>query len=162
MTLTSFSCAGRFTEYDVRYVSVSSVSGSLPYPTYATLNDQQISRFYKKELGADWDRTFVIWVGPNDAEMPAQARKEKGAYRDGPLADTLSTNIYILYVHIIDVSGYVFGGPRLMRAIVSSIKLSIYSHVAMQLCSSRGASLSRERTFPTPPCYTGRSWPGAN
>jgi hypothetical protein len=78
-----------FTEYDVRYFSLSSGSRSLPYRTYATLNDQQISRFYEKELGADWDRTFVIWVGPNDAEMPAQARKEKGAYRDGSLAEHL-------------------------------------------------------------------------
>lgn len=58
---------------------MSSCSRSIPYRVYATLNDHEITGFYEKERGKDWDRRFVIWVGPNDAQMPEEARKDTGA-----------------------------------------------------------------------------------
>jgi len=56
-----------FSDYDVRYVSLSSVGRSLPYRGYQTLHDADIIEHYLREVGPKWlegDRSFTLWFGP--------------------------------------------------------------------------------------------------
>ena len=51
-------------DYDVRYVSISSVGRSLPYKAYQTLHDADIANHYLDAVGPEWDRSFTVWMGP--------------------------------------------------------------------------------------------------
>jgi len=58
-------------DYDVRYVSLSSVGRSLPYRGYQTLHDADITEHYLREIGPQWleDRKFTLWFGPPHVEV---------------------------------------------------------------------------------------------
>ena len=70
------------TDYEVRYVSVSSVGRSLPYRGYQTLNDKMIAGHYLESVGPEWNRSFVVWLGPPGAagQLPPQVEEEHGIF----------------------------------------------------------------------------------
>jgi hypothetical protein len=69
------------TDYEVRYVSVSSVGRSLPYRGYQTLNDKMIAGHYLESVGPDWNRSFVVWLGPpGTGQLPPQVENEHGIF----------------------------------------------------------------------------------
>ena len=68
-------------DYQVRYVSLSSVGRSLPYRGYETLNDRAIEKHYLESVGPSWDRFFVIWMGPPDVRrFPAEVERDRGLF----------------------------------------------------------------------------------
>ena len=85
-----------FSDYDVRYVSLSSVGRSLPYRGYQTLHDADIIEHYLREVGPEWlegDRSFTLWFGPphvvmeegdssssSSSLLPAVVAKEKALF----------------------------------------------------------------------------------
>lgn len=77
-----------FSDYDVRYVSLSSVGRSLPYRGYQTLHDADITEHYLREFGPAWleDRSFKLWLGPPQyslaarSHLPGIVREEKGLF----------------------------------------------------------------------------------
>lgn len=84
-----------FSDYDVRYVSLSSVGRSLPYRGYKTLHDADIIEHYLREVGPEWlegDRSFTLWFGPphvvqeeedsslSSSLLPAVVAREKALF----------------------------------------------------------------------------------
>lgn len=68
-------------DYEVRYVSLSSVGRSLPYRGYETMNDRTIERFYQESVGPGWNRSFVVWLGPPGVKrVPAEVEQDKGLF----------------------------------------------------------------------------------
>lgn len=68
-------------DYQVRYVSLSSVGRSLPYRGYETLNDRAIERHYFDLVGPQWDRSFVVWLGPPGVQrFPAEVERDRGLF----------------------------------------------------------------------------------
>ena len=71
------------TDYEVRYVSLSSVSRSPPYRAYQTIHDLDIIQHYVAKEGPEWekDRPFTLWFGPPDlteTELPPIIEQERG------------------------------------------------------------------------------------
>ena len=80
------------TDYEVRYVSLSSVSRSPPYRAYQTVHDLDIIQHYLAKEGPEWekDRPFTLWFGPPDlteAELPTIIEQERGKKEDGEKGD---------------------------------------------------------------------------
>jgi len=66
--------------YDVRYVSFTSASRAFPLRTFETLTDKNIRQHYQDQLQGpheQWDGRFILWIGPAQAPVPEQARREK-------------------------------------------------------------------------------------
>lgn len=72
--------------YDVRYVAFTSASRAFPLPSYGRLTDKAIRQHYQNKVLPgphahewQWDGKFTVWVGPEGAPVPQQAREEDGA-----------------------------------------------------------------------------------
>ena len=55
------------TDYDVRYVSLSSVHRTIPFRGHGTVADTSIIDHYQAKYGDEWDRHYTVWVVPPDA-----------------------------------------------------------------------------------------------
>lgn len=86
--------------YDIRYVSLSSVSWSVPYPAYRTLYDWEIRAHYTRQ-GRAWDGRYTVWFGPPGLETrtPAFVEEEGGA----------------LYHHMVGITSFPCPGPDYTR-----------------------------------------------
>lgn len=74
--------------YDVRYISISSINRSPPSAVFETFMDEDILLHNEKvgKVGEDGevDRTYVIWYGPDEEDMPEAAQLEGGMYMPWP------------------------------------------------------------------------------
>jgi len=73
-------------DYEVRYVSFTSASRAFPLRSYGTMTDKHIRQHYQNRLQGphqhqQWDGKYVLWIGPEGAPVPQQAREEGGALR---------------------------------------------------------------------------------
>jgi len=72
-------------EYDIRYISISSINRSPPSAVMMTLKDDEILS-HLRSLGGDAERNreYVIWFGPDESEMPQVAKDEGGIFVPWP------------------------------------------------------------------------------
>jgi hypothetical protein len=74
-------------DYQVRYVSLSTGSRTFPCRNHETMSDWELEAFYKGWVrerygdAAEWDRMYTIWVGPPTAtKLPKMAEDQPGAW----------------------------------------------------------------------------------
>jgi hypothetical protein len=72
-------------DYQVRYVSLSTGSRTFPCRNHETMSDWELEAFYKGWVrerygdAAEWDRMYTIWVGPPTAtKLPKMAEDQPG------------------------------------------------------------------------------------
>lgn len=65
-------------DWDVRYVSLSSFSRAIPFRTTDTRSDRAIRRHYANV--SNWDGRVALWVGPEGAHVPDEATREGGKH----------------------------------------------------------------------------------
>jgi hypothetical protein len=72
-------------DYEVRYISVSSVNRSPPSVVYRTLKDEEIFEAMKqKHKHTDFTREYTIWFGPDEESMPEMAKLENAIFLPWP------------------------------------------------------------------------------
>lgn len=65
--------------YDVRYVAFTSASRAFPLWSYETVTDKHVRQHYQNKLkgpNEQWDGRYVLWIGPQGAPVPKEAREE--------------------------------------------------------------------------------------
>ncbi len=89
-----------FSDYDVRYVSLSSVGRSLPYRGYQTLHDADITEHYLRELGPQWleDRKFTLWFGPSHVEEEEDSLSSSSSSSSSALRPAVVANEKALFL----------------------------------------------------------------
>jgi len=75
---------GEARDYDVRYVSISSVNRSPPSMVYKTIRDDEIVLAMNKHNHYEYNREFVIWFGDDEESMPAAAKAENAIFLPWP------------------------------------------------------------------------------
>ena len=61
---------------ELRYFSLSTVNRSPPGRVAQTLQDEEIVNHYKSLHPYDWDRRFVVWIGPLNSTVPPMVEDE--------------------------------------------------------------------------------------
>ena len=74
--------------FDIRYVSISSVNRSPPGVVFRTVSDTEILEFNRKKRKrgshGEIERSYSIWFGPDEQEMPEAAKAEGAMFLPWP------------------------------------------------------------------------------
>ncbi|GMI10953.1 hypothetical protein TrVE_jg5883 [Triparma verrucosa] len=97
------------TNFDIRYISISSINRSPPSAVMKSVKDDEIIAHLKAREGElSRNRNYVLWFGPDEESLPPVARKEGGMYMPWPREQLEDENGTVTFGDLVPYPGILY------------------------------------------------------